>query len=153
MLYGRYVIRFRADPVVGYKTAWLLWPDSNLWPEDGEIDFPEGNLDGAICAYMHHQGAKSGLQQDAYCTPSTYTSWQTAVIQWAPTSCTFTLDGQVVGVSTANIPDTSMHWVIQTETVLEGPTPTDTASGHVYIAWVAVYRRAQMLQPPGRMGF
>ena len=27
-----------------YKTAWLLWPDSGVWPRDGEIDFPEGGL-------------------------------------------------------------------------------------------------------------
>src|ERR1035437_1839854 len=38
LLYGRYVIRFRADAVPGHKTAWLLWPDSETWPADGEID-------------------------------------------------------------------------------------------------------------------
>src|SRR6266576_5562258 len=31
LLYGRYVIRFKADPVPGYKTSWLLWPDSENW--------------------------------------------------------------------------------------------------------------------------
>lgn len=41
LVYGRYVIRFEADPVPGYKPAWLLWPDSNDW-SDAEIDFPEG---------------------------------------------------------------------------------------------------------------
>jgi len=43
--YGRYVVRFRSDAIAGYKTAWLLWPNSDNWPTDGEIDFPEGNLD------------------------------------------------------------------------------------------------------------
>jgi len=41
LLYGRYAIHFKADPVPGYKTSWLLWPDSEKWPQDGEIDFPE----------------------------------------------------------------------------------------------------------------
>ena len=54
--YGRYSVRFRADPVAGYKTAWLLWPDSGRWPADGEIDFPEGNLNSTIGAYLHHAG-------------------------------------------------------------------------------------------------
>ncbi|MEO5842931.1 MAG: hypothetical protein ABIQ73_11650, partial [Acidimicrobiales bacterium] len=27
-LYGRYAVRFRADEVQGFKTAWLLWPSS-----------------------------------------------------------------------------------------------------------------------------
>ena len=44
-LYGAYMVRFRADLLPGYKTAWLLWPDAYdngqaNWPSDGEIDFP-----------------------------------------------------------------------------------------------------------------
>ena len=140
-LYGRYVIRFRSDPVPGYKTAWLLWPDSGL-STDGEIDFPEGNLNDTIHAYMHHQGATSGSDQDAYATGVTYTSWHTAVIEWLPTRCTFILDGNVIGNSTTRIPDTPMHWVIQTETQLSGGAPADSASGHVDIDWVAVYAPA-----------
>ena len=140
-LYGRYVIRFRADPVPGYKTAWLLWPDSGL-RTDGEIDFPEGNLSSTIHAYMHRQGATSGSDQDAYSTGISYTSWHTAVIEWLPSRCTFILDGKVIGNSTSRIPATPMHYVIQTETQLSGGAPANTASGHVYIDWVAVYARA-----------
>jgi hypothetical protein len=32
-----------------------------------------------------------------------------------------------------------MHWVLQTETNLEGRRPAATAQGHVQIDWVAVY--------------
>ena len=137
-LYGRYAIRFKADPVPGYKTAWLLWPDSEVWPRDGEIDFPEGGLASNICGYMHYQNGTSGGDQDKYCTPTTYTSWHTAVIEWLPTRLTFLLDGQVVGNSTSRIPNTPMHWVIQTETSLAS-VPTDTAAGNVQIDWVAMY--------------
>ena len=58
--YGRYAVRFRADRRMrGYKTAWLLWPDSKKWPEGGEIDWPEGNLDGtSISAFMHYARAR-----------------------------------------------------------------------------------------------
>src|SRR2546427_410289 len=65
MLYGRYAVRFKADPVPGYKTAWLLWPDSGNWPADGEIDFPENSLDGNACAFVHHLGATIPSDQDA----------------------------------------------------------------------------------------
>lgn len=139
LLYGRYVIRFKADPVQGYKTAWLLWPDSENWPQDGEIDFPEGRLDGTICAYLHRQNGTSGGDQDEYCTQTTYTSWHTAIIEWLPTRLSFILDGQTIGISTSCIPNTPMHWVIQTETAPDGATPSDTASGNVQIDWVAVY--------------
>jgi Glycosyl hydrolases family 16 len=141
MLYGRYAIRFKSDSVPGYKTVGLLWPDSGVWPRDGEIAFPEGNLDGTICGFMHRQGATTGSDQDAYCTPATYPSWHTAVIEWTPTNLKFILDGTVIGNSTSRIPNTPMHWVIQTETSLT-IAPSDTAAGHVQIDWVAVYTPA-----------
>jgi hypothetical protein len=139
-LYGRYVIRFRSDALHGYKTAWLLWPESGVWPRDGEIDFPEGNLDGVIKAFMHRQNGTSGSDQDAYATSSTYPTWHTAVIDWLPNRCTFSLDGKVIGNSTSRVPNTPMHWVIQTETNLDGYAPADNVAGHVQIDWVAVYR-------------
>lgn len=140
--YGRYAVRFRSDALPLYKTAWLLWPDSNNWPHDGEIDFPEGNLDKNICAFMHWMNATSGSSQDGYCTTSTYPSWHTAVIEWSPTNTRFILDGNVVGNSTANIPSTAMHWVLQTETALSPePAPDNATAGHVQIDWVTGYIR------------
>jgi beta-glucanase (GH16 family) len=139
LLYGRYTMRFKADPLHGYKTAWLLWPDSEIWPQDGEIDFPEGNLDGSFCAYMHHQGGTSGSDQDEYCTSATYTSWHTATIEWLPSSVTFLLDGVVIGKSTSAIPDTPMHMVLQTETSTDGTVPADSTAGHVHVDWFAAY--------------
>jgi beta-glucanase (GH16 family) len=142
MTYGRYVIRFRSDPVPGYKTAWLLWPDSEVWPRDGEIDFPEASLNGTIGGFVHYQGATSGSDQAAFGTNVTYTGWHTAVIDWLPTGVTLELDGQVVGQTTTRTPNTPMHWVLQTETDTGGPAPSATASGNVQIDWVAVYSRA-----------
>jgi beta-glucanase (GH16 family) len=141
-LYGRYAVRFRADPLVGYKTAFLLWPDSKVWPRDGEIDFPEGKLNGTISAFMHRQGGTSGRDKDAYSTSSTYRSWHTAVIEWGPSATKFILDGATIGTSTNRIPKTPMHWVLQTETALDGTVPSDRTAGDVQIDWVAVYRPA-----------
>jgi hypothetical protein len=138
--YGRYAVRFRADPVPGYKTAWLLWPDSEKW-SDGEIDFPEGNLTGTFSAFMHHKGDPT--QQDVFNTTATYATWHTAVIQWTPKAVTFSLDGRVIGTATdaANIPSTPMHWVLQTETQLSGGPPPSSAAGNVQIDWVTAYAR------------
>jgi chitodextrinase len=139
-LYGRYAVRFKADPVACHKTAWLLWPDSEVWPRDGEVDFPEGSLDGNMNAFMHRQNGTSGGDQDAFSTSAKYTSWHTAVIEWSPGLITFILDGAVIGTSTSRVPNTPMHWVIQTETSLDCE-PTEAMSGHVLIDWVAVYSR------------
>jgi beta-glucanase (GH16 family) len=138
-LYGRYAVRFRADPVPGYKTAWLLWPKSGVWPRDGEIDFPEGDLTGTISAFMHRQGASAGNDQVAYRTGARFDSWHTAVIEWTPAGCEFFLDGKSIGRATERIPETAMRWVIQTETALDGGAPAADAEGHVYLDWVAVW--------------
>ena len=147
-LYGRYAVRFRADMVAGYKTAWLLWPDSGQWPRDGEIDFPEGNLTGDIHGYMHWQDATRGDQQYYALSGYSYHDWHTAVIEWGPDQVTFLLDGVLIPNASNNIsqwhsriPDTPMHWVIQTETRLDAVQPTSADQGHVEIDWVAVWEK------------
>ena len=138
-LYGRYAVRFRADPVPGYKTAWLLWPQSGVMPRDGEIDFPEGDLDDVIKAYMHRQDATDPGDQDRFLTSETYESWHTAVTEWSPTEVRFILDGVVIGTVTDRIPNTPMHWVLQTETQINGGPPSAGATGHVTIDWAAAW--------------
>ncbi len=140
-LYGRYSVRMKADPLTDYKAAFLLWPDSEKWPADGEIDFPEGTLDGQPSAYMHHQGATSASQQDGYLTGVTYTDWHTYTIEWTPNYVKFLLDDRVIGVSTETplIPDTPMHWVLQAESGLDGKKPAASSRGNLQIAWVAIW--------------
>ncbi len=145
LLYGAYAVRFQAQLLPGYKTAWLLWPDAYddgtaTWPADGEIDFPEGDLNSNINAFMHWMGATNDNQQDVYSTSATYDDWHTAVVEWTPTMVRFILDGQVIGTSTQHIPDTPMHWVLQTETSTDGVVPADGEAGHVMVAWVSVYK-------------
>lgn len=139
-LYGRYAVRYRADPIPGYKLAWLLWPDSEDW-SDGEIDFPEGSLGGNTMAFMHHRGKP--VEQDRFTSAARLQDWHTAVIEWTPDSVRFLLDGAGVGESTDRrlIPRVPMHWVLQTETSSGGRRPAADGSGHVQIDWVTAYRR------------
>ena len=138
-LYGRYAVRFRVDPIPGYKMSFLLWPQSETWPRDGEIDFPEGDFTGRFSAYTHHQGATSGGDQDAFETgPMNDGGWHTAVTEWTPTAVRYTLDGALIGVSTASIPNTPMHWVLQTGRIAGEPV-ADTVAGHMQIDWATVY--------------
>lgn len=139
-LYGRYVIRFQADKLPGYKIAWLLWPDSETWPRDGEIDFPEGNLDGNICAFMHRQDGAAGNDADGFYSGVPVSSgWHTAAIEWKRDTVRFILDGQVLGASTERLPNSAMHWVLEAATNLDGYDPEDAVSGHIQIDWVAAY--------------
>lgn len=137
-LYGRYAFRFRADSVDGFKTAVLTWPQSGIWPRDGEIDFPEGALQGGtIDAFMHRQGATSGSDQDYRTSGQNFQSWHTAVIEWAPNSCKFILDGSQLGATiTSRVPNTPMHYVLQIESHLGGNQPPVGTNGYLYCDWV-----------------
>jgi hypothetical protein len=137
--YGRYSVRFRADPIPNYKTAWLLWPDGD-WT-DGEVDFPEGNLDDNISGYSHCIGSNPELNCMSVDTAARYTDWHTATIEWKPGSLSLMLDGKLLDTATeaTAVPNTPMFWVLQTETGLDGVVPTDAASGHVEIDWVTAW--------------
>ena len=138
-LYGRYSVRFRADPVDGYKTAWLLWPQSEVW-SDGEIDFPEGDLTGTIKAFMHYVGAPT--QQDYFLTGSGYGDWHTATIEWSPNRVAFYLNGRLIGKSSQHVPTKPMHFVLQTETELGSDPVPSTTAGNVQVDWVSIWRYA-----------
>jgi hypothetical protein len=142
-LYGRYVVRYREPSSFPmFHVSWLLWPDSNVWPQNGEIDFPEDNTNqGTTDGFMHYMNGTSGGAQDAYrANTPFYGAWHTAVIEWLPNRCTLILDGQTIGNSTSRIPSTSMHYVMQTGGA-GGVTPDNTSQGHILIDWVTIYAR------------
>jgi beta-glucanase (GH16 family) len=138
-LYGRYSVRFKADALAGYKLAWLLWPDSKQWPEDGEIDFPEGDLAKVIYAAFHYVGP-DGHHFDVFRPNATYTSWHTATTEWSPGRIEFFLDGKSIGVSTQFTPAKPMHYILQTESCSPA-CPLPETSGHVSVDWVAMWAK------------
>ena len=151
-LYGRYSVRFRASATgPGYKIAWLLWPDSGSWPAGGEIDYPEGSIDQGFAGFVHHSGAVSGSDQKRI--PSSglagsFSQWHTATIEWTPTKVEYFLDDRSLGAETAGIPNTPMHWVLQSETeVTSTPTP-DASTAGIEIDWVSVWKRTTTTPAP-----
>ncbi|MBM9467281.1 glycoside hydrolase family 16 protein [Nakamurella leprariae] len=142
--YGRYEVRFRADPVPGFKTAFLLWPsDTAAGPgdwNDGEIDFPEGNLNGSIFGYSHDR--LGDIEDNAFwvSTGKGYGAWQTAVIEWEPNRLAFYLDGRLLGETSdpAAIPIVDMRLTLQVETGTGGEAIPASAQGHVQVDSVRI---------------
>ncbi|MGB4758731.1 MAG: glycoside hydrolase family 16 protein [Candidatus Saccharimonadales bacterium] len=140
-LYGKWTVRFKSEPIHGFKTAWLLWPDSGLW-DDGEIDFPEGDLDGTISAFSHCANIGNPSRNCIYgSTSARYTSWHTASIEWTPGRVTFILDGQTIATGTASVPTKSMHYVMQTESCFGGASdcPAANATANLQVDWISIY--------------
>lgn len=134
LMYGRYSVRFKADSLAGFKVAWLLWPDSGVWPRDGEIDFPEGELTRTIYGATH-----AGTNfAEVYDSGKPFTSWHVATTEWTPERLEFFLDGRSLGASTTEVPSTPMHFILQTESCLTG-CPAPETQGHVYLDWISIW--------------
>jgi hypothetical protein len=137
-------VRFRADAIPGYKTAWMLWPDDGNNEANGEIDFPERNLNSPnVMAFMHRRDSATSTDQAWFRAEFDNTEWHTAVTEWSPNLVTFILDGKELGHTTTRVPDNPMHWVLQTEVALTTHAkPPASARGNVKIDWVAAWAYA-----------
>ena len=139
LVYGRYSVRFKADVLPGFKLAWLLWPDSKQWPEDGEIDFPEGDLSKVIYAAVH--GVEAGEHRsDVFRPNQPYGDWHIATTEWRADGIEFFLDGKSLGVSTRFVPAKPMHYILQTEACSPN-CPLPETNGHVLVDWVSIWER------------
>jgi hypothetical protein len=140
----RISICMRADVIPGYKLAFLLWPSQGSGNERGEIDFPEGKLNGGSAtarAFMHYDPRpSSGREQDAYDTGVALQGWHTYTVAWRPQSGTteFFVDGRLFGRSTQYVPRGPMHYIMQVETYMAGQVLPPPASGHVLVDWVTI---------------
>lgn len=145
--YGRYAIKFRTDAVAGYKMAFMLWPTSDDW-NDGEIDWPDGNLGGnayPASAVAGSYSASKGMTFDGpdHSTAFTMgTGWHTAVTEWTKGKVRWYWDGKLAGQTTkaSGVPTTPMRWTLQVETNTNQQKVAASAAGHVQVAWYVQYR-------------
>ncbi len=143
-LYGMYEICVRAQAAaVGFKMVPLLWPSSNVWPRDGEIDLPEVNLDGVsvVKGFHHNQDGTSGGDQVEKVTTALPYDWHRYRIKWLANYCAMYVDDVMIGGAiTSRVPNTPMWWVLQFETVLNAATPpADGVEANIEIDWVVAY--------------
>ncbi len=92
-LHGRWEFRARADPGVGYSPAVLLWPDSERFPVDGELDMLESPVGDrrTASAYVHY-GADNKTRGAQ--VSGDFTQWHTFAFEWLPDRLTWYVDGR-----------------------------------------------------------
>ncbi|WP_369053505.1 glycoside hydrolase family 16 protein [Kineococcus terrestris] len=146
--YGRYSLRFRTSATPGYKIAFLLWPDDDDWNK-GELDWPEvGALGDRPSPASLVAGSLTGGTPPTFLpvtrayAPDDTSDWHVATTEWTPGRVTFLWDGVPVATVTRGVPTTSMHWVLQAETTVDGPLPDPAAVGRVEVDWAVAYRYA-----------
>jgi beta-glucanase (GH16 family) len=145
--YGKYEILARIDQCPDVKYAWLLWPYSGKWPDDGEIDFAEDEggsrtTTTASLLYKNALGLSDALPKDRISPTPDFSGWHRIGVEWTPTSVRYTLDGAYWGQpKTTEIPHNPMTLVLQTEGKL-APSAVTLGSGtcNAQIDWVVQYK-------------
>jgi hypothetical protein len=144
--YGRYSVKFRSDPMPGYKMAFLLWPTSDNWNE-GEIDWPDGTLGANLYAASAIKGsfANGTMTFDPpvhVSAPTSTATWHVATTEWTPGSVKWFWDGVLVGATTipSGVPTTNLRWTLQAETANNNaPAPAPNVAGHLQVDWIVQY--------------
>ncbi|WP_106209811.1 glycoside hydrolase family 16 protein [Glaciihabitans tibetensis] len=143
--YGRFSLRFKADNIPGYKIAFMQWPESDSW-NDGEIDWPEGELAGPMSPASAQVGTLRNGEMSfdtahRVYSPTDATEWHVATTEWTPGSVKWFWDGELVGETAvaALVPTLPMRWTLQAETNLEEQLISDDTAGHILIDWVRAW--------------
>jgi len=136
--YGAWEARVKAPAgASGYNPVMLLWPDSENWPTDGEMDFMEIQRDGQrqhVEASLHYsptnQSITSNVKVDA-------TQWHNYAVEWTPSKIVAYVDGVpfFTTTDTSKFPPGSMHMTIQLDIA-----SADIAQGaQMMVAWARRY--------------
>lgn len=136
--YGRYEVRAKMNPNADHGAAIMLWPNSENWPIDGEIDLAEFNAARDQVMFTIHYGADNSQKMTR--VAGDFTQWHNFRVDWTSTGIVYYIDDQIVAATTDKtvIPTTPMHLSMQA-----GPNSNRTAtptSTSLDIAWVKVSR-------------
>ena len=147
--YGRWEFRARSDKGRGFGSAILLWPDSERFPEDGEIDIMEVPAETRDRAHfiLHFGGGREppvrhargrGLQRVAHLR---------ARVAARPARLVRRRGRAVPGLDPNILPKTSMHLAIQLDQGpkkdwIPAPDATTPAALSLQVDWVRVYAPA-----------
>ncbi len=106
--YGRVEFDARMEEAQGTMAAILMWPASDVWPRDGEIDILE-TPGRDVMHTLHWDGGGGADWYDSVRNQSYDPAvWNHYVMTWLPDRLSITVGGRLVAEWTENIPDTAM---------------------------------------------
>lgn len=152
LTYGRWEARVRVDRGAGYNATMLLWPLSDRWPVDGEIDVSEINSanpqDGG--GHFVHFGQNNDWLGQRYHVDMS--QWHVLAVEWTPDRIVFSVDGNptftVLASHVVNgaspVPHGPMHLALQNDvgcvdsmSCRNASTPAQVT---MHVDWVRAYR-------------
>jgi len=149
--FGMWQVRARFQAGTGYGQALILWPESNRWPQDGELDFAEApHPDKKSVSQTIHWG--DGNETDSQQVAGDFTQWHVYSVIWRPGGVQMLIDNRVYYDTTRSgdhpqIPHSPMHLAMQQEPGplnpddwIPPPGPGTPEQVTMHIDWVRLYR-------------
>jgi beta-glucanase (GH16 family) len=146
--YGRWEIRARTDKGRGFGSAILLWPESERFPQDGEIDISEVPSETRDRAHfiVHFPGPGGSDKVYGSYAEDDFSQWHTFAVDWLRDRIVFYVDGvERFRVTDRNIiPDKPMHLAMQFDQGpkkdwIPAPDSTTPAAFGLQVDWLRVY--------------
>lgn len=149
--YGRWEVRAAAAGDDEYHMVSILWPDSENWPCEGEVDYAETTGDWDIIKFFLHYGCDNS--QVSAQKALDVKQWHNYAVDWHSGG----LVGYVDGVKwfettdTSQFPPASMHQTLQLDWFPDeadaAKADTPNGKGIMCADWVRVYAPAGTTTP------
>jgi hypothetical protein len=148
--YGRWEFRARTDLGRGFGSAILLWPESERWPQDGEVDIMEVPAEDRTQAhFIVHFLRNGGDRVYGTSVDDDFSQWHTFAVDWLPDRIVWYVDGvERFRVTDRNIiPRKPMHIAMQfdqgpSKDWIKAPDVTTPAAFSLQVDWLRVYAPA-----------
>lgn len=137
--YGRWETRAKGSGDNEYHMVGILWPDSENWPCDGEVDYFETTGDWNVINFFLHHGCDN--RQVSATKNLDVSQWHNYAVDWQPGL----IIGYVDGVEwfrtsdPAHMPPGPMHQTLQLDWF---PDSTADGAAQMVVDWVRVYAAA-----------
>jgi hypothetical protein len=137
-LFGRWESRMRVPPGDSqYHPVLILWPDSENFPCDGEVDYAETTAasDG-IDFFLHYSCSN---RQTFARTSVDLAQWHNYAVEWTPSCITGFIDGAewFRDCTATHVPRTPMHQTVQLDYFPNGSSGVKRST--MEVDWVRTY--------------
>ncbi|HZH18267.1 MAG TPA: DNRLRE domain-containing protein [Archangium sp.] len=144
--YGRWEVRMALPHGDNeYHGVSILWPDSENWPCDGEIDYAENLGDRSVMNFFHHYSCSNS--QTSASRPVDTTQFHNYAVEWTASGIIGYLDGVkwFEDLDPSHLPPGPMHQTLQLDWF---PDTTANGGAQMLVDWVRVYD-VPSSPPPG----
>jgi hypothetical protein len=139
--YGAWEVRVRVpEGAPNYNAVALLWPSTDTWPRDGEIDFMEIKDDATrqnVTAALHYSPDGQTDRWVGGNVDVDGTEWHNYAVSWTPTQITTYVDG--VPFFTSTDVDLFPPYAMQLCLQFDVAGPDLAGGGQMEVAWARAY--------------